>query len=65
LVRAAQALALTERRQYCIPDDIKQLAVPALAHRVILRGRWDPAGDRTDDPEEVIREILQEIPVPR
>ena len=65
LVHAAQALALTERRQYCIPDDIKQLAVPALAHRVILRGRWDPAGDRTDDPEEVIREILQEVPVPR
>jgi len=65
LVRAAQALALSERRQYCIPDDIKQLAVPALAHRVILRGRWDPAGGRTDDPEEVIREILQEVPVPR
>jgi MoxR-like ATPase len=65
LVRAAQALALCERRQYCIPDDIKELAVPALAHRVILRGRWDPAGGRTDDPEEVIREILQEIPVPR
>ena len=65
LVRAAQALALTEKRQYCIPDDIKQLAVSAFAHRVILRARWDPAGDRSDDPDTVIREILQEIPVPR
>jgi len=65
LVRAAQALALTEGRPYCIPDDIKQLAVPALAHRVILRARWDPAGDRSDDPEAVIREILQEVAVPR
>jgi MoxR-like ATPase len=65
LVRAAQALALIERRQYCIPDDIKQLAVPALAHRVILRARWDPGGDRSDDPEAVVREILQEVPVPR
>ncbi len=65
LVRAAQALALTEGRQYCIPDDIKQLAVAALAHRVIVRSRWDPAGERLDDSEALIREILQEVPVPR
>ncbi len=65
LARAAQALALTEGRQYCIPDDIKQLAVAALAHRVIVRSRWDPAGERLDDPDALIREILQEVPVPR
>jgi MoxR-like ATPase len=65
LVRAAQALAMTEGRQYCIPDDIKQLAVPALAHRVIARARWDSAGEQSDDPEALIREILQEVPVPR
>lgn len=65
LLRAAQALALIERRPYCIPDDIKRLAVPALAHRVILRARWDSGGDRSGDPEAVIREVLQEIPVPR
>jgi len=65
LVRAAQALALTEGRSYCIPDDIKQLAIPALAHRVIPRARWEAAGDRHDDAETVIREILHDIPVPR
>ena len=65
LVRAARALALTEKRGYCIPDDIKQLAVPALAHRVLMRTRWDSAGDRSDDSEMVIREILQEVPIPR
>ena len=65
LVRAAQALAMIEGRPYCVPDDIKQLAVPALAHRVIMRTRWDSAGERSDDPEAVIREILQEVPVPR
>jgi MoxR-like ATPase len=65
LVRAAQALALAEGRSYCVPDDIKQLAVPALAHRVIPRGRWEASGERHDDAEAVIREILQEIPVPR
>ncbi len=65
LVRAAQALALTEGRTYCVPDDIKQLAVPALAHRVILRAHWEPGGEGAEDPERVIREILQETPVPR
>ncbi len=64
LTRAAQALALTDGRLYCIPDDIKQVAIPALAHRVILRTHWEGAG-RSDDPEMVIREILQEVPVPR
>jgi len=65
LTRAAQALALTEGRVYCIPDDIKQLAVPVLAHRVILRTHWDATGARAEDPDVVIREILQKIPVPR
>jgi MoxR-like ATPase len=65
LFRAAQALALVDGRGYCIPDDVKRLAVPALAHRVIPRARWDPAGDQRDDAETVIRQILQEVPVPR
>ncbi len=65
LVRAGQALALIERRRFCLPDDFKQLAIPALAHRVILRTRWDPAADRADDADSVIREIVNEIPVPR
>ena len=65
LVQAARALALTEGRAYCLPDDIKQLAVPALAHRVILRTRWEGAGGQSVDAERVIREILQEVPVPR
>jgi len=65
LLKAAQALALVEGRSYCVPDDIKQLAVPALAHRVILQSRWEPTGEGRDDPEAVIRQILQDTPVPR
>jgi MoxR-like ATPase len=65
LVRAARALALVEGRGYCLPDDVKRLAVPALAHRVILGSQWDPAPDRRDDPEAVIREIVAQTPVPR
>jgi len=65
LLRSAQALALVDGRRYCIPDDIKQLAIPALAHRVILRTRWDAAGTPKDDADAVIREILADVAVPR
>jgi len=65
LLRAAQALALLEGRDYCLPDDVKRLAVPALAHRVIARSRWEPTGPGQDDPEAILRQILQETPVPR
>ncbi len=65
LLRSAQALALVDGRRYCVPDDIKQLAIPALAHRVILRTRWDAADNPKDDAEAVIREILEAVAVPR
>jgi MoxR-like ATPase len=65
LLRSAQALALVDGRRYCIPDDVKQLAIPALAHRVILRTRWDAAGNPKDDADAVIREILADVAVPR
>ncbi len=38
LYRAAQAIAFVEGRNYVIPDDIKQVAIPVLAHRVVCRG---------------------------
>ena len=38
LYRAAQAAALVAGRQYVVPDDVKRLAVPVLAHRVIPKG---------------------------
>lgn len=63
LYRAVQSLALTEGRNYVIPDDIKRLAVPVLAHRVICRGLIRE-GQRTR-AQGIIRRILQEIPVPR
>jgi len=65
LLRSAQALALVDGRRYCIPDDIKQLAIPALAHRVLLRARWDAAGNPADDADSVVREILEGVAVPR
>ncbi|MHB8173312.1 MAG: AAA family ATPase [Nitrospirota bacterium] len=63
LQKAARAMAITEGRDYCIPDDIKKMAVPVLSHRVILntRGGYRRSGD---DAEEIIREILEAVEVP-
>jgi MoxR-like ATPase len=64
LHRAAQALAHYEGRSYCIPDDIKRLAVPALAHRVIVSARYSSPGKRSEEAEEILTEILQGIEIP-
>ncbi len=60
--RAAQALAMVENRNHVIPDDIKRLAIPVLAHRVVSRGML-PGADRTA-AEEAIRRLLTKISVP-
>jgi MoxR-like ATPase len=65
LIQAAKALALADGRQFCVPDDIKQLVVPAFAHRVIPRAHWESAVGQFPDTERIIREIAQDIPVPR
>jgi len=60
LYRAGQALAALDGRDYVIPDDVKQLAEPALAHRLIVR---TSASLRDVDGRAVIRELLDAIPV--
>ena len=65
LLRAARALALTEGRDYLVPDDVKTLAVPALAHRVVPRSATGPGTGATVDGEAIIRAVLQDVPVPR
>lgn len=59
---ASQALALVENRQHVIPDDIKRLAIPVLAHRVVSRGML-PGAERAA-AEEVIRRLMSNITVP-
>jgi MoxR-like ATPase len=58
LLRAAQASALADGRDYVVPDDVKRLAIPALAHRVLPR-----AGGV--DGDAAIRSIAEEVAVPR
>jgi len=64
LFRAAQALALTERRSYCIPDDIKRLIIPVFAHRLTVSTRYSSAMRRSEEAEAVLHEILKTISVP-
>lgn len=63
LQKAAKAMAVTEGRDYCIPDDIKRLAVPVLSHRVITSAKAGYRG-RNEDAEEVIKNIIDSIEVP-
>jgi MoxR-like ATPase len=61
LMRAGQALAALRQRDYVLPDDIKMLAVPVLAHRLILK---EEERLRGETPEHFIEEIIRQIPVP-
>jgi MoxR-like ATPase len=61
LLRAARAMAASVQRDYVIPDDIKALVVPVLAHRVIVTADA-VMGGRT--PQAVLEELVAEVPVP-
>ncbi len=61
LYKTSQALAAVRQRDYAIPDDVKFLAEPTLAHRLII----SPAARiKNIDPREVIQDILVSVPVP-
>ncbi len=64
LYRAVQALALVEGREYAIPDDVKRLAAPLFAHRVVINTRTTLVPRRADAGERVIEEILSQVEVP-
>ncbi len=64
LSRAAKALALVRNRDYCLPDDIKELAPIVLPHRVTLNLSRGSRGRRFEEAEQIIRSILESVPVP-
>jgi MoxR-like ATPase len=64
LHRAAQAFAYYEGRDYCIPDDIKRLVLPVLAHRVIVSAKYSSPHKRSEEAESILAEILRNIEVP-
>jgi len=62
--RAAQARALVDAREFCVPDDFKELAVPALAHRCVLSSSHDSLSSSREEAENTINEITSRISVP-
>ncbi len=62
--KAAKALALARDRDYCIPDDIKELAPIVLPHRVGISLDSGSRGRRFDEAAQIIRTILDSVPVP-
>ncbi len=62
IFKLARARAVFHGRDYVIPDDVKEVAAPALVHRMIMKAESWVKGV---DPRQMIDEILKTIPVPR
>ena len=64
LYRAAQAMAFLHGRSFCTPEDFKPLAVPVFAHRVAVNGHYASAKKKSEQADEVLREIVERVAVP-
>lgn len=64
LYRAAQAMAFTEDRAYCIADDIKRLIVPVFGHRIVVNSRYSGRLRRGEDSDTLLAEIVKNVRVP-
>ncbi|MCA9616596.1 MAG: MoxR family ATPase, partial [Myxococcales bacterium] len=58
LMQAARARALMDGRGFVLPDDVKALAVPVLAHRLVLTPEAEMEGTR---PERVVQQALEQV----
>ena len=64
LQRAAQARAFLDGRDFCLPDDFKQLAVAVFSHRVVGSSRHASLQKKSETTESVLRDIVESVPVP-
>ena len=64
LQRAAQARAFVEGRDFCLPDDFKQMVLPVFAHRVVVNARYATTQKKVAQAEAILSEILDSTPVP-
>jgi MoxR-like ATPase len=62
LLRAARALAATNRRAFVIPDDVRELVTPTLRHRIFRTPAAELEGVSTDT---ILEDIVSRIPAPR
>jgi MoxR-like ATPase len=64
LYRAAQAMAFLDGRGFCTPEDFKPLAVPVFAHRVVVNGHYASTAKKSEQADQVLREIVESVVVP-
>ncbi len=64
LYRAAQASAFLEGRDFCVPEDFKPLVVPVFAHRVVVNGIGSSTLKKSEQADQAIRQIIENIKVP-
>jgi MoxR-like ATPase len=62
LLRAARAMAATHRRAFVVPDDVRELVVPTLRHRIFRTPAAELEGVSTDT---ILEDIVGRIPAPR
>jgi len=60
--RIVRARALFQGRDYVVPEDVKQLAAPALSHRIVLKNKGHQLGKASS---AIVEDILASVPVPR
>jgi len=64
LHRAAQARAFAEGRDFCLPDDFKQLILPVFAHRVVVNTRFASIQKKSEQAEAILTELVDSTHVP-
>lgn len=62
--RAAQAMAFLDGRDFCTPEDFKPLAVPVFGHRIVVNSLYTSTLRKSEQSEQVLKEIVDSIPVP-
>jgi MoxR-like ATPase len=64
LYRAAQAMAFLEGRAFCTPEDFKPLVVPVFAHRVVVNNLYASTLKKSEQSDQVLKEIVENVAVP-
>jgi MoxR-like ATPase len=64
LYRAARAYALTQGRTYLVPDDVLDLVVPCLAHRILPAGASGTTMDVHEEAAAILEDLLEEVEAP-
>jgi MoxR-like ATPase len=64
LYRAAQAMAFLEGRTFCTPEDFKPLVIPVFGHRVVVNALYASTMKKSDQADQIIREIVDSVRVP-